>query len=96
MGGLLGGSGGSTQSGKKVPDIIADSTSLTTAYQINRSDFTIHFDAGGADADFIQKVPIVFSNDNGATYKPEQMDGAIQRHQTALPFQIQTLNLPKH
>lgn len=75
MGGLLGGSGGSTQSGKKVPDIIADSTSLTTAYQINRSDFTIHFDAGGADADFIQKVPIVFSNDNGATYKPEPTDG---------------------
>ena len=25
-----------------------------------------------------------------------QMDGAIQRHQTASPFQIQTLNLPKH
>lgn len=60
---------------EKVPDIIADSTSLTTAYQINRSDFTIHFDAGGADADFIQKVPIVFSNDNGATYKPEPTDG---------------------
>lgn len=75
MAGLIGGNGGSTQSGKKVPDIIAHSTSLTSAYQINCTDFTIHFDAGGADADFIQKVPILFSNDNGTTFNPMPTDG---------------------
>ena len=77
MGGLIGGSGGSTQSGKKIPDAIANSTSPTSAYQISRSDFTIHFDEGGADADFIQKVPILFSNDNGSTYSPTPTDGWI-------------------
>jgi len=77
MAGLIGGSSGSTQSGKKIPDAIANSTSPTSAYQISRSDFTIHFDEGGADADFIQKVPILFSNDNGSTYSPTPTDGWI-------------------
>ena len=74
MAGLIGDNGGSTQSGKKVPNVIANSTSLSTAYQINHSDFTIHFDEGGADSDFIQKVPILFSNDSGATYNPVPTD----------------------
>lgn len=73
-GGLIGGSG-ATQSGKKVPAVIASHTSLTTAYQISKSDFTIHFDAGGADADFIQTVPIQFSNNDGGNFSPTPMDG---------------------
>lgn len=74
MAGLIGGSGGSTQSGKLVPAVIANSTSLSTAYQISRTDFTIQFDAGGADAGFIQKVPILFSNDNGTNYDSTPTD----------------------
>lgn len=75
MAGLIGGSGGSTRSGKKVPAVIANSTSLLTAYQISRADFTIHFDEGGADAEFIQKVPIMFSNNNGTSYNAVPTDG---------------------
>ncbi len=74
LGGLLGG-GGASVSGKKIPDVLAGASSLTTAYQVNRSDFTIHFDENGADADFIETVPLLFSNDNGAQFQPEPTDG---------------------
>lgn len=73
--GLLGKGTASTQSGKKIPSVIAGSSSLTTAYQIGQSDFTIHFDEGGADADFIRKVPLLFSNDNGLHFSPVPTDG---------------------
>ena len=75
MAGLVGTGGGTTQSGKKIPEVIVNNTSESSAYQVNRSDFTIHFDEGGADADFIASVPILFSNDNGATYVAESPDG---------------------
>lgn len=74
LGGLLGG-GGASVSGKKIPDVLAGCTALTTAYQVSRSDFTIHFDENGADADFIETVPLLFSNDNGAQFQPEPTDG---------------------
>lgn len=64
LAGLIGGSGGSTQSGKKIPNIIVKHTSLSAAYQIG-SDNTIHFEENGADSDFIQKVPIEFEGDDG-------------------------------
>lgn len=75
MAGLIGGNGGSTQSGRKIPTVIANHTSLTNAYQISLTDFTIQFDEGGADSDFIKKVPIYFSNNNGTTFEPSPTDG---------------------
>ena len=75
MAGLIGGGSGTTQSGKKIPDVIAGSTSESSAYQISRSDFTIHFDESGADADFIASVPIQFSSDSGATFTDVPPDG---------------------
>lgn len=76
MAGLIGGSGGgSTQSGKKVPAVIAGNKSPESAYQISVSDWTIRFDASGADADFIRTVPIEFSNDNGINFNPSPTDG---------------------
>lgn len=77
LAGLIGGRGGSTQSGKKIPDVIANNTSLTSAYQISSADFTIHFDEGGADSDFIKTVPIHFSNNNGVSFEPTPTDGWI-------------------
>lgn len=67
LAGLLGG-GSTTQSGKNLPAVIVNHISPENAYQVNQTDFTIHFDEGGADADFIQKVPIEFSENNGATF----------------------------
>lgn len=46
MAGLVGTGGGTTQSGKKIPEVIVNNTSESSAYQVNRSDFTIHFDEG--------------------------------------------------
>ena len=75
MAGLIGSGNGTTQSGKKIPEVIANCTTETTAYQINRSDFTIHFDESGADADFIATVPIFFWNDTVQNYVPDSVNG---------------------
>lgn len=74
LAGLLGGSS-SAQSGKKLPSVIADHTSISNAFQINQTDFTLHFDESGADADFIYKVPIEFSNNNGSSFESIPTDG---------------------
>lgn len=75
MGGLLGGGGAQTASGKQIPSVLASSTSPSSAYAVGSPDFTIRFSEDGADADFIEKVPLLFSNDNGATYSAQPTDG---------------------
>ena len=106
MGGLLagkvsGGSGssglsGALPSGKTVPSVLADSTALGSAYPVSSTDFTIHFDENGADAEFIRQVPLLFSNDNGLTFQPEPTDGWMyQKTDTAIIFTNPNPNPPK-
>ena len=76
MGGLItGGGGGSTVGGKKVPDVIAANTTPASAYLVDKSTLTIQFAADGSDADFIQTVPIEFSNNGGVDFYPTPTDG---------------------
>ena len=63
LGGIIGGSSSTTVGGKTVPTILQEHTSLGNALQVDQGSFTIQFDPGGADKDFINTVPIEFSSD---------------------------------
>lgn len=96
MAGLIGTGNGTTQSGKKIPDVIANCTSPGTAYQISRSDFTIPFDASGADADFIEKVPILFWDDASQQYTPTSSGGwTYTKTSTSITFHNPNPKPPK-
>ncbi len=90
------GSGKLLPSGMTVPSVIADSTSLSSAYQVDRNTLTISFDENGADAEFIRQVPILFSNDNGLNFQPEPTDGwTYQKTDTAIIFYNSNPKPPK-
>lgn len=96
MGGLLQEGAGVFPSGKQVPSFLSESTSISKAYMVNSSDFVLSFDETGADAEFIHKVPILFSNDNGMTFQPEPTDGWLyQKTDTEIRFMNPNPNPPR-
>lgn len=77
MAGLLATGGGNGAAGSgKIPTVLQGHGSAATALAVDKNTFTIQFDAGGADADFIAKVPLKFS-DTGAdgSFKDQPMGG---------------------
>lgn len=67
-GGLIPSGGGMSVGGSTVPSILSSSTSTSSAYSVDMGTKTINFGVGASD--FIQKVPLLFSNDNGVTWNP--------------------------
>jgi len=62
MGGIISSTSTTGTGGGSIPTVLQGHQDLSTALMIGNS-FTIDFDAGGADADFINTVPLKFSSD---------------------------------
>lgn len=79
MGGMLSGGGSGKENtgvgGGKIPDVIASSTSLGTAKQVDAATLTLSFAPDGSDWDFIRSVPLEFSNNDGVSFSPVPTDG---------------------
>ena len=79
MGGMLSGGGSGKENtgvgGGKIPDVIASSTSLGTAKQVDAATLTLPFAPDGSDSDFIRSVPLEFSNNDGVSFSPVPTDG---------------------
>lgn len=75
LGGIISSGTETSNSGKSIPAVLQGHTDLTTALNVGNT-FTIEFDAGGADSDFIQKVPLYFSADGSDdSFTPEPVGG---------------------
>ena len=61
MAGLVSGGGSTGAGGGSVPAVLQGHNSVASALTVDKNTFTISFDPGGADADFIAKVPLKFS-----------------------------------
>lgn len=61
MAGLMGSSGNMAAGGGIIPEILRGHTSPAAALVINKNNRTLQFDPGGADADFIKKAEMEFS-----------------------------------
>lgn len=61
MAGLMGASGNLIVGGGTIPEILQGHTSPSTALVIDKNNFTLQFDSGGANADFIEKAVMEFS-----------------------------------
>lgn len=86
MAGLLGSSGTTSNGGRTIPAVLRDHKDLSTALRVNSGTFTIEFDPSGADKDFIQKVPLKFSED-GKTFGSAPTGGWIcQKTDTSIIF----------
>lgn len=55
--------------------MIASSTSLGTAKQVDAATLTLSFAPDGSDWDFIRSVPLEFSNNDGVSFSPVPTDG---------------------
>ena len=55
--------------------MIASSTSLGTAKQVDAATMTLSFAPDGSDWDFIRSVPLEFSNNDGVSFSPVPTDG---------------------
>ena len=79
MGGMLSGGGSGKENtgvgGGKIPNVIASSTSLGTAKQVDAATLTLSFAPDGSDWDFIRSVPLEFSNNDGVSFSPVPTDG---------------------
>ena len=79
MGGMLSGGGSRKENtgvgGGKIPNVIASSTSLGTAKQVDAATLTLSFAPDGSDWDFIRSVPLEFSNNDGVSFSPVPTDG---------------------
>ena len=79
MGGMLSGGGSGKENtgvgGGKIPDVIASSTSLGTAKQVDAATLTLSFAPDGSDWNFIRSVPLEFSNNDGVSFSPVPTDG---------------------
>lgn len=79
MGGMLSGGGNGKENtgvgGGKIPNVIASSTSLGTAKQVDAATLTLSFAPDGSDWDFIRSVPLEFSNNDGVSFSPVPTDG---------------------
>ena len=79
MGGMLSGGGSGKENtgvgGGKIPNVIASSTSLGTAKQVDAATMTLSFAPDGSDWDFIRSVPLEFSNNDGVSFSPVPTDG---------------------
>lgn len=87
--GVLGGSGssGSTVGGKRIPSILQEHSALEAPLSVDTSTYTISFDPGGADSDFIRTVPLKFSTDNGAVWSDTPLGGwSVQKTDTSIVF----------
>ncbi|MDD3252935.1 MAG: SpaA isopeptide-forming pilin-related protein [Lachnospiraceae bacterium] len=93
MAGLIGaaggGSGGTSVTGKPVPSVLQGHTAAAAALEIDKSTYAIPFDPGGADADFIAKVPLLFSSSGvEGTYTASPPGGwTYQKTASAITFQ---------
>ncbi len=65
-----------TVSGKKIPDVLRNSTGLGYAVEVAGLDgeFVLQFDDSGKDGDFLEKVPLKMSAD-GITWSNEPING---------------------
>ena len=100
MGGLLSSRGGSTGNmgigGRKIPEVIASSTSLGAAKQVDTATLTLSFAADGSDRDFIRSVPLEFSNNDGVSFSPVPTDGwTYTKTDTQIVFQNPNPKPPK-
>ena len=79
MGGMLSGGGSGKENtgvgGGKIPNVIASSTSLGTAKQVDAATLTLSFAPDGSDWNFIRSVPLEFSNNDGVSFSPVPTDG---------------------
>lgn len=79
MGGMLSGGGSGKENtgvgGGKIPNVIASSTSLGTAKQVDAATLALSFAPDGSDWDFIRSVPLEFSNNDGVSFSPVPTDG---------------------
>ena len=79
MGGMLSDGGSRKENtgvgGGKIPNVIASSTSLGTAKQVDAATLTLSFAPDGSDWDFIRSVPLEFSNNDGVSFSPVPTDG---------------------
>lgn len=71
LSGLLGAGG----DGSRVPAVLSGHVTVENALQVDAAAKTIAFDAGGADKEFIQKVPIHFFHAASNSYVPEPQNG---------------------
>ena len=100
MGGMLSGGGSRKENtgvgGGKIPNVIASSTSLGTAKQVDAATLTLSFAPDGSDWDFIRSVPLEFSNNDGVSFSRfRPMDGRIQKPTRRLYLKIQIQNRRK-
>lgn len=87
LGGILSSGTETSKSGKSIPAVLQGHTDLTTALNVGNT-FTIEFDAGGTDKDFIQNVPLKFSSDGSdGSFLPKPMGGwTYQKTDNAIIF----------
>ena len=100
MGALLSSGDGSVGStgigGGKIPEVIASSTSLGAAKQVDTATLTLSFAADGSDRDFIRSVPLEFSNNDGVSFSPVPTDGwTYTKTDTEIVFQNPNPKPPK-
>lgn len=94
LGGIIGSGGSTSNSGKKIPAILQGHTELANPLGVGNN-FTIEFDASGADADFIQKVPLKFSSDDGSWNDIAPGGWTYQKTNTSIIFNNPNSEPPK-
>lgn len=88
MGGILGAPSAVSGTGKAIPAVLQGKTSLLAALPVDGNTFTIEFDSGGADKDFIHQVPLKFSADGSDdSWDPAPFGGWVyEKTDTAIKF----------
>ena len=92
----LKGSGGSSMGGKTIPAVLQGHVDPSGALAVDKKTLAISFDSSGADREFIQKVPIQFSQTGGEPWSASPVDGwTYQKTDTAILFSNPNPNPPK-
>lgn len=86
LAGLLGGSGTESLGGNPIPAILQNHDELSAALPIDSSSYTLEFDPAGADREFIQKVPLLFSVDGSVFAAAPPGGWTYQKTDTSIIF----------